>query len=207
MGQCKKVKLIVTVWLCISPKKICREQEAKKDFQVSHLVQLRKKIVQQKTLTKELTVINPPALAVRHVTAGDKQLLLCQVHNSTSYTLQLHGVCILPNRGAGNAGDVDGRLGTTNEKCECSPVVPLSQISYPVHLLSGEKLSCVFHLTAPYVEADAVPVDLLLKAHLNWSQKKDIEVVTLYSLPTLKVRRAPFTVSVVCKEEPNIGEK
>ena len=28
-----------------------------------------------------------------------------------------------------------------------------------------------------------------------------------FSLPTLSVHRAPFTVSVVCKEEPKIGEK
>ena len=43
------------------------------------------------------------------------KICFISVHNSTGYSLQLHSLCILPNRETGH-GDTNGKLGSAAEK-------------------------------------------------------------------------------------------
>ncbi|XP_067668579.1 trafficking protein particle complex subunit 14-like [Haliotis asinina] len=212
----QKVLFSVTVWLCASPAKPTPDQEAKKDFQLNSFVNLKSKTVQEKTVSKELTVINPPVLGMKHVPAGGSQLLLLQVNNTTGKSLLIHDCSILPNKKEDKPEATDSDS-TDNEnpfsrESGCGLISPLSSdsVSFPVTLLSQEKLSLAYTLSTDDLDAEVMEQELTLKGFLKWSHKDVIgekpEIITVFNLPKLRIRRAPFTVSITGNTQPKVGE-
>ncbi|XP_050407801.1 trafficking protein particle complex subunit 14 [Patella vulgata] len=216
-GYINRVNLNVSVWMCTSPLDQTPDQIAKKDFHLDNLTLqvLKKKTVQQKTVSKELNVINPPLFKIKVTTAGGKHLLLVHVCNKSNESVELIDLNILNTSSKYSVEESGSHVLDTGNNNNLSSEHITSRIHFnklgsttlPCSLLPEEEMSFIFNLSLENFNSSISELELYFKSQLKWRHSSSVtNVITVYRLPKFCVHYAPFIISIGCSENITVGK-
>ncbi|XP_059160404.1 uncharacterized protein LOC131943990 [Physella acuta] len=163
--------------------------------------------IQEKIVTKKLRVQGPPELRVRQMSAGQKQLLLLSVNNTTDKQMVIKSIQILSSSSPVLDVGISYEDGSIKwESCHqlISLEVPKRSLAFPVILSPCEDLNLIYRLHLSSIPSDS---ELSLRANVKWTHAgASHEITTLYKLPRIRIRCPPFIITVKCDEEVVLGK-